>query len=164
MIVTPATTTGSSTANGVILPVRPVCTSIDFRSAVRSSGGNLYAIAQRGAWLVDPSRRWSLASSTLITAPSISQSRECRRFSQSPEELQDRVEVLRALVRGGTGSPAASDHARKSECEANVTPSAAPNEWTHIRSGRDCVTFASFCRSEPAAAFAGSRTVAGPPR
>src|SRR5215211_2506427 len=41
VIVTPPTITGSRTANGVILPVRPVCTSIDFRSEVRSSGGNL---------------------------------------------------------------------------------------------------------------------------
>ena len=41
VIVTPATTTGSRTANGVIFPVRPVWTSIDFSSAVRSSGGNL---------------------------------------------------------------------------------------------------------------------------
>src|ERR687898_1355320 len=52
VIVTPPTTTGSKTANGVILPVRPVWTSIAFKSAVRSSGGNLYAIAHRGAWLV----------------------------------------------------------------------------------------------------------------
>ena len=34
-------------------------------------------------------------------------------------------------------------------------PSAAPNECTHIRSGRDAVTFASFCRSEPAAPLRG---------
>src|ERR671923_856510 len=72
VIVTPPTTTGSRTANGVIFPVRPVWTSIDFSSAVRSSGGNLYAIAQRGAWLVAPRRRWNLASSTFTTAPSIS--------------------------------------------------------------------------------------------
>ena len=41
MIVTPPTNTGSRTANGVIFPVRPVWTSIDFNNAVRSSGGNL---------------------------------------------------------------------------------------------------------------------------
>ena len=41
VIVTPPTKTGSRTANGVIFPVRPVWTSIDFNSAVRSSGGNL---------------------------------------------------------------------------------------------------------------------------
>ena len=56
---------------------------------------------------------------------------------------------------GGTGSPTFSDHARKSECESKVMPSAAPNEWTHIRSGRDAVIFASFCRSEPAAPLRG---------
>src|SRR5438128_9527067 len=58
VIVTPPTNTGSSTANGVTLPVRPVWTSIARRSAVRSSGGNLYAIAQRGACEVAPSSRW----------------------------------------------------------------------------------------------------------
>ena len=59
VIVTPPTATGSSTANGVTLPVRPVCTSIFFSSAVRSSGGNLNAIAQRGACEVVPSSRCS---------------------------------------------------------------------------------------------------------
>ena len=39
---------------------------------VASSGGYFHAIAQRGARLVDPSRRWRPTSSTLITTPSIS--------------------------------------------------------------------------------------------
>ena len=34
-------------------------------------------------------------------------------------------------------------------------PSAAPNECTHSRSGRDAVTFGSFWRSDPAAEFRG---------
>ena len=55
--VTPPTDTGSRTANGVTLPVRPVCTSMSRSSAVRSSGGNLNAIAQRGACEVAPSSR-----------------------------------------------------------------------------------------------------------
>ena len=59
VMVTPPTATGSSTANGVTLPVRPVCTSIFFSSAVRSSGGNLNAIAHRGACEVVPSSRCS---------------------------------------------------------------------------------------------------------
>ena len=54
-IVTPATCTGSRNANGVTMPVRPVCTPISRSSVVRSSGGNLYAMAHRGAWLVAPS-------------------------------------------------------------------------------------------------------------
>ena len=40
-------------------------------------------------------------------------------------------------------------------CESNDTPSAAPNECTHRRSGREAVTFGSFCRSDPAAALRG---------
>ncbi len=37
----PPTTTGSRTANGVALPVRPMDTMMSLRSVVRSSGGNL---------------------------------------------------------------------------------------------------------------------------
>ena len=54
--VLPATTTGSSSANGVARPVRPIDTLMSRNRVVRSSGGNLTAIAQRGALEVDPSR------------------------------------------------------------------------------------------------------------
>ena len=47
--VEPATTTGSISATGVSLPVRPTCTAMSRRSVVFSSGGNLNAMAQRGA-------------------------------------------------------------------------------------------------------------------
>ena len=70
--VEPPTNTGSSTANGVVRPVRPTDTWMSRRTVVRSSGGNLYAIAQRGARDVKPSSsRWA-RSSTLMTTPSIS--------------------------------------------------------------------------------------------
>ena len=47
--VTPPTNTGSSTANGVARPVRPIDTRMSSSFVVRSSGGNLKAMAQRGA-------------------------------------------------------------------------------------------------------------------
>ena len=47
-IVEPATTVGSSIANGVAAPVRPMLMSIDFKKAVFRSAGNLNAVAQRG--------------------------------------------------------------------------------------------------------------------
>ena len=50
----PPTNTGSSTANGVARPVRPMLTMMSLRIVVFSSGGNLYAIAQRGAREVNP--------------------------------------------------------------------------------------------------------------
>jgi len=53
--VTPPTRTGSSTANGVIAPVRPTLTWISSSLVVCSSDGSLYAIAQRGAFAVLPS-------------------------------------------------------------------------------------------------------------
>ena len=54
--VEPPTKTGSSTANGVALPVRPIETWMSRRMVVRSSGGSLNAIAQRGALAVVPER------------------------------------------------------------------------------------------------------------
>ena len=64
------------------------------------------------------------------------------------------MESRRSLV-GGTGRPASAAHARNPVCESNDTPSAAPNECTHRRSGRFAVTFGSFWRSDPAAALRG---------
>ena len=61
----------------------------------------------------------------------------------------------RDSVVGATGNPAEPAHSRNPRCESNVMPCAKPNECTHRRSGRDAVTFGSFCRSDPAAAFRG---------
>ena len=52
--VEPETNTGSMTAYGVARPVRPMDTSISSSFVVTSSGGYLYAIAQRGAREVKP--------------------------------------------------------------------------------------------------------------
>ena len=56
---------------------------------------------------------------------------------------------------GAAGSPAFAAQSRNPRCDSNATPSAAPKECTHIRSGREAVTFGSFWRSEPAAALRG---------
>ena len=70
--VTPPTTTGSSTANGLSAPVRPTLTPMS-RSVVRAVvGANLKAIAQRGSRLTEPSRRCCSKLDTLTTAPSMS--------------------------------------------------------------------------------------------
>ncbi len=70
--VEPATRVGTMTPYGVTRPVRPTLTRMSSSSALTSSGGYLNAIAQRGARLVEPRRRWRLTSSTLTTTPSIS--------------------------------------------------------------------------------------------
>ena len=70
--VEPATTTGTSSATGVSAPVRPTCTVMSRRSVVFSSGGNLNAMAQRGARAVNPMARWRAKSFTFTTTPSIS--------------------------------------------------------------------------------------------
>jgi len=70
--VDPPTNTGSIMANGVAFPVRPMLTMMSLSSVVRSSGGNLYAMAHRGAFDVAPSSyRWP-RSFTFTTTPSIS--------------------------------------------------------------------------------------------
>jgi hypothetical protein len=56
----------------VAFPVRPIDTMIECSLVVRSSGGNLNAIAQRGALEVTPSSARRARSSTFTTTPSIS--------------------------------------------------------------------------------------------
>lgn len=70
--VDPATFTGSITPYGVMRPVRPTPTLMSRSLVLTSSGGYFHAIAQRGARLVEPSRRCSENWSTLTTTPSIS--------------------------------------------------------------------------------------------
>ncbi len=75
----PATVTGSTTANGVARPVRPMLTLMSSSLVLTSSGGYFQATAQRGAREVEPSRPWRGISSSLTTTPSISCSTEWRR-------------------------------------------------------------------------------------
>ena len=70
--VEPPTKTGSRRAKGVARPVRPIDTMMSISRVVRSSGGNLKAMAQRGARDVAPSTFCRAKSSTLVTTPSIS--------------------------------------------------------------------------------------------
>ena len=70
--VEPPTKTGSSTANGVALPVRPMETWMSRSTVVRSSGGSLNATAHRGALEVNPNACWTARSSTFTTTPSMS--------------------------------------------------------------------------------------------
>ena len=71
--VEPATTTGSSSATGRDTPVRPTCTVMSRRMVRLSSGGNLNAMAQRGARAVYPMAScWQRIELTFTTTPSIS--------------------------------------------------------------------------------------------
>ena len=72
LTVLPESTTGSSSANGVARPVRPIETEMFLRIVLRSSGANFTAIAQRGARAVKPSRSRCARSSSFTTTPSIS--------------------------------------------------------------------------------------------
>ena len=68
----PSTVVGSNSATGVSTPVRPTCTATLRRMVVFSSGGNLKAMAQRGAFAVKPNSDWMAKSSTFTTTPSMS--------------------------------------------------------------------------------------------
>ena len=70
--VTPPTSTGSSRATGVSLPVRPTWTSMFSTVVSASSAGNLKATAQRGARETCPSRSRASSASTFTTMPSMS--------------------------------------------------------------------------------------------
>ena len=70
--VTPPMRTGSSTATGVSVPVRPTDASMPITRVVSWRGGNLNAIAQRGERFSVPRRFCSAKSSTLTTVPSTS--------------------------------------------------------------------------------------------
>ncbi len=70
--VEPATLTGVMCATGVSVPVRPTYGTMSSTNASTCSGGNLNAIAQRGARLTIPSRACWSNRSTFTTTPSVS--------------------------------------------------------------------------------------------
>ena len=106
--VDPATVTGSITANGVTRPVRPTLTWMSSSLVVTSSGGYLYAIAQRGARDVLPRRRCRAISSTLITWPSSSCSISWRCSPQYRIRSMTASAPWTRTVCGDTGSPHAA--------------------------------------------------------
>ena len=95
--VTPARSTGSSTASGLSFPVRETCQITSRTVVVASSAANLYAIAQRGNFCVYPSSSLIAVSSTLTTAPSIKKSKESRLLSISSSAESTSCGVLQYL-------------------------------------------------------------------
>ena len=71
LTVLPLTTTGSSAATGVSVPVRPTCTRISSSFVSTRSASYLNAIAQRGDFAVKPSTSRCPNESTFTTAPSV---------------------------------------------------------------------------------------------
>ena len=70
--MTPPTSTGSSSANGLSAPVRPTLMPMSSSFVVRVVGANLKAIAQRGSRPTLPSSSCMASESTFTTTPSIS--------------------------------------------------------------------------------------------
>ena len=88
--VAPPMFTGSRTAYGFMLPVRPTLTPMSSSVVVRCVGGNLNAIAQRGSRPTTPSCSCSRRSSIFTTTPSISYGRSSR-FSYPAFAVRDDV-------------------------------------------------------------------------
>ncbi len=116
--VDPATTTGSRTAYGVAAPVRPTLTWIALSRVVTRSAENLNAIAQRGNLLVEPSVPRSASRSTLITTPSISNGRSCRRPAQVSQNAHTASMPSHACQCGSTGRPQPASSRSRSACVA----------------------------------------------
>src|SRR5581483_6565513 len=154
--VDPPTNTGSRTANGVAFPVRPIDTMMSFSFVVRSSGGNLYAIAQRGAFDVEPNSARNRSSSTFTTTPSISYGRSWRCSCHRPQYSYTSSSVSKWRISGLTGSPRWRIHSSVSVWVANAGPSStAPSWYVHNDSSRDAVIDGSFWRTDPAADLRG---------
>jgi hypothetical protein len=116
--VEPPTKTGSRRAKGVARPVRPMETMMSRRRVVRSSGGNLKAMAHLGAREVAPKTSRRATSSTLVTTPSISYDIEWRTSANSSQRATTDVIPLTWRASGLTGKPAFFNRANVSVCVA----------------------------------------------
>ena len=151
----PRDRTGSIRPNGVTRPVRPTFTWMSSSRVVTSSGGYFQAIAQRGARLVAPRRRWTATSSTLTTTPSISWSTSWRCSPYQATYSSTSPSVATTRYRSLTGRPQRPSSAYVPDCVCGTGPLRAPRPCTSSRSGRRALTRGSFCRSDPAAALRG---------
>ena len=94
--VTPPTVTGFKCATGVRAPVRPTCTSMFSNTVAACLAGYLKAMAQRGAFAVQPSRSCCGMESTFATTPSVSYGSPSRLPSHSRINASKFVEVFAA--------------------------------------------------------------------
>ena len=106
--------TGSNSATGVTVPVRPTYVLMFRTTVCAASGGYLNATTQRGAFEVAPSSSCSSRRLTLTTMPSISKSRSWRcsrhssmnaidfveRRAEAALRVQRQAEPLQQLVAG----------------------------------------------------------------
>ena len=93
-------------ATGVSVPVRPTYGTMSSIVVSTCSGGNLYAMAHRGARLTMPRRSCWSNRSTLTTTPSVSYGSACRASRHCLGERDDAVDVeARLVIRGSPASP-----------------------------------------------------------
>ena len=154
-IVEPATTVGSSIANGVAAPVRPMFTSMRCSIATCRSAGNLNAVAQRGNFDVNPSRSRCATSFNLITTPSVSKARPVRLSRHSSQNATTASMPSHSRQCGSTARPQALRPRSISECRGGSSDPPAPagltNWYTHAASPRFATSAGSRFRMVPAA-------------
>ena len=121
--VEPATLTGVRCATGVSVPVRPTYGTMSSRKASTCSGGNLNAIAQRGARLTIPRRACWSTRSTLTTTPSVSYGRAWRGSRQRSVKAMTPSMSRPASCSGLTGKPSPASRPSASVWVATVSPS-----------------------------------------
>ena len=110
----PAITTGSMVARGVSVPPFPTCHAICRRTVGFFSAGYLNATAQRGAFAVTPSSRWSANESTFTTMPSTAYGSSARAApKRSMAATHSSAEAQRTSV-PETGTPSARRACRNS--------------------------------------------------
>ena len=126
------------------------------KMVVRSSGGNLKAMAQRGARLVNPSTSRCGSELTFTTAPSISYCNVSRLSCQCAQNALTSSMVETTVMEGLIAKPSAVKYSNDSLCVVNSgTPCVSPSWYAQNASSRLAVTSAFFCRKLPAPALRG---------
>lgn len=100
MTVEPSISTGSRTARGAMVPVRPTFHSTSSSRVTFSTAGSFQAMAQRGAREPDPAASWSAAASALTTMPSMPNGSSAR--SAPISSTRTRTASASVTVLGGT--------------------------------------------------------------
>ncbi len=159
--VTPPTCTGLRSATGVIAPVLPTWVVISNIIVVTCCAGNLYAMAQRGYFVVEPSSSRCRNEFIFITIPSMSYPRLFLFSSYSAMTFATSSKLVSSRT-SWVLNPSEANSFMAAKCESACGTSfglpflsVTINLYTNISSGREAVILESNKRSEPAAALRG---------
>ena len=164
-MVDPATTVGSSIANGVAAPVRPMLISMRCSIAIFRSAGNLNAVAQRGNFEVYPSFSRRAGSFSLITTPSVSNASEPRLSRHSSQNSITASMPSHFFQCGSTGRPHLARSFSISACDSSCSGWSSPGPRADTSTPRGHVSRQARdrdCASCPPPYYVDSRKAARP--